>query len=272
MGVILDDITVFKDAITGSAFESLAAADGESLSIRWLGVGTRVELLEAWGGNNASKCDFSIRSPLLHDNQRGVRWAHMFNPTTSGADGNPQRYLPPSFKQDLNPTDTLVAEVLGTASDDVTLSLCLKYDTPNMPGGRFATVGDVDARIKNLLGNRVSPAPAASTSTYGAAESIAADDDRFKANTDYALLGFTTDLPFTTLGVFGPDTGNFTIPMPGIWDESQTSGWFYELARRFNDALIPVINSNNKGVTFVKAATAGGGTAPLISLLWAELG
>jgi hypothetical protein len=271
MGVILDDVTAFKDAITGSAFEALAAADGESLSIRWLGEGTRVQLLEAWGGNNVTKCDFSIRSPLLHDNVRGIRFAHAFNPTLSGVDGNPQLYLPPSFKQDYSPTDTLVVEVLGAASDDVTFSQLLKYDSPNLPGGRFATRGDVDARIVNLLGNRVSPPPAASTSTYGAAESIAADDDRFKANTDYALLGFTTDLPFTTLGIFGPDTGNFTIPMPGHWDEKITSGWFYELATRFNDALIPVINSNNKGVTFVKAATAGGGTSPLISLLWAEL-
>lgn len=272
MGVILDDITTFKDNLTGSAFEALAAADGESLSIRWLGEGTRVELLECWGGNNVTKCDFSIRSPLMHDNVRGLRLAHMFNPTLSGVDGNPQLYLPPTFKQDYSPTDTLIVEVLGAAADDVTFSQLLKYDSPNIPGGRFATVGDVDARTRNLLGNRVSPAPHATTSTYGTAESIAADDDRFKANTDYALLGFTTDLPFTTLGIFGPDTGNFTVPMPGSWAEHVTGGWFYELARRFNDALIPVINSNNKGVTFVKAATAGGGTAPLISLLWAELG
>ena len=90
MGVILDDITTFKDSLTGGAFEALAAADGESLAIRWLGEGTRVTLLEAWGGNNAHKCDFSIRSPLLHDNQRGIAFAHAFNPTMSGADGNPQ--------------------------------------------------------------------------------------------------------------------------------------------------------------------------------------
>lgn len=271
MGVILDDITCFKDAISGSAFEALAAVDGESLSIRWLGEGTHVELLEAWGGNNVTKCDFSIRSPLLHDNVRGIRFAHTFNPTLSGVDGNPQLYLPPTFKQRYSPTDTLIVEVLGAASDDVTFSQLLKYQTPNDIGGRFATAQEVDSRIVNLMGNRVSPSPAASTSTYGAAESIAADDDRFKANTDYALLGATFDLPITTLGIFGPDTGNFTIPMPGHWDEKIGAGWFYELAKRFNDALIPIINSNNKGVTFVKAATAGGGGSPLTSLLWAEL-
>lgn len=272
MGVILDDITAFKDAITGGAFETLAAVDGESLAIRWLGEGTRVELLEAWGGNNTSKCDFSIRSPLLHDNTRGIRFGHMFNPTESGADGNPQLYLPPYWKQPYQPTDTLIVEVNGTALADVTFSQLLRYDSPAVQGARLMSASEVESRLRNLVGIRISPAAHATTSTYGTAEAINADDDRLKANTDYALLGFTTDLPFTTLGIFGPDTANFTIPMPGHWDEAKTSGWFYDMARRWNAPLIPVFNSNNKSVTFVKLADVGGGTAPLISLLFAELG
>jgi hypothetical protein len=272
MGVILDDITVFKDSLTGGAFEALTAADGESLSIRWLGDGTRVELLEAWGGNNASKCDFSIRSPLMHDNTRGIRFAHMFNPTLSGSDGDPQLYLPPSWTQPYEPTDTLVVEANGTASDDVTFSQLLCYESPNIQGARLITAQEVTARRKNLVGIRVSPAPHATTSTYGTAEAINSDDDRLKANTDYAWIGLTTDLPFTTLSLFGPDTANFNVCMPGHWDEKITSGWFFEMAHRFNRALVPVINSNNKGVTFTKMAKAGGGTAPLVSLLFVELG
>lgn len=271
MGVVLDSITTFKDAITGSAFENLTPADGESLTIRSLGDSQKTELLEVWGGNNTTKCDFNIHSALMHDPIIGLRMAHAFNPTLSGADGDPQLYLPPSFKQPYRQTDNLVAQVLGTASDDVTLTQLIKYDFIGPLGANLVTVQEVDRRVVNLMGNRVSPAPAASTSTYGAAESIATDDDRFKADTDYALLGFTSDLPFTTLGLFGPDTANFTIAAPGHWQESISAGWFYELAARFNDALIPVINSNNKAVTYVKAARAGGGTAPLISLLWAEL-
>lgn len=271
MGVILDDITCFKDNLTGGAFEALAAADGESLAIRWLGDGTRVTLLEAWGANNAHKCDFSIRSPLLHDNQRGLAFAHMFNPTHSGADGNPQLYLPPYWRQPYSPTDTLVVEASGTAADDVTFSQLLKYDSPGVQGARLMLASEVESRLKNLVGIRVSPAAAAATSTYGAAEAISTDDDRLKANTDYAVLGLTTDLPFTTLGLFGPDTGNFTIPMPGSWNEQLSAGFFYDMARRWNEPLIPIINSNNKGVTFTKLADVGGGTAPLIRLNLAEL-
>jgi len=272
VGVILDDITCFKDAITGTNFEALAAADGESLSIRWLGSNTKVELLEAWGANNVTKCDFSIRSPLLHDNTRGIRFAHQFNPTLSGADGNPQIYLPPYWTQPYEPTDTLIVEVQGAANDDVTFTQLLCYESPEVQGARLMSAQEVSSRLRNLIGIRTSPVPHATTSTYGVAEAINTDDDRLKANTDYALLGLTTDLPVTTVGVFGPDTANFTIPMPGHWNAQISSGWFYEMARRWNRPLIPVINSNNKSVTFIKAAQVGGGTAPLVSLLFAELG
>lgn len=271
MGQILDTITCFKDSLSGSSFETLAAASGESLSIRWLGEGTQVELLEVWGANNATKCQFSIRSPLLHDNVRGIRMAHMFNPTTNVADGNPQVYTSPYWKQPYEPTDTLIVEALGTASDDVTFTQCLRYTTPNDIGGRFLGAQEVASRLKNVVGILVTPSAAASTSTYGTAEAIDTDDNRLKANTDYAWLGIQTDLPFTTLGLFGPDTGNFTIPIPGHWNEQITSGWFYEMARRWNAPLVPVVNSNNKGVTFTKVADAGGGSNPNVTLYLAEL-
>lgn len=271
MGVYMDSVLGFKDNLTGGAFEALTAASGDSFGVRWFEQGTRVTLLQAWGGNNASKCDFSIRSPLLHDNIRGVRFAHMFNPTQSGADGNPNLYLPPYWKQPYHPTDTLIVEVLGTAADDVAFCQSILYETPTMAGARFASVAEVEARLRNIVGIRCSPPPPAATSTWGAAEALNTDDDRLKANTDYALLGLTTDLPFTALKIVGPDTANLGIAIPGYRDENVTSGWFYDMARRWNMPLIPLINSNNKAVTNLYAADVGGGTAPLVSLLFAEL-
>ncbi len=273
MGIYCDSVLTFKDSLTGAgARDALAAASGDSLSIRWFEEGTRVTLLDWWGGNNASKMDVFLRSPLLHDNTSGIRVAHMFNPTQSGADGNPNLYLPPYWKQALIPTDTLVSEVLGTAADDVTVCHSLLYETPTMVGGRFLDAETVRSRTKNLVGIRVSPPPAASTSTWGTNDALNSDDDRLKANTDYAWLGLTTDLPFTALKLFGPDTANLGIPVPGYRDENITSGWFMDLSRKFNMPLVPIINSNNKGVTNVAAADVGGGTAPLVSLLFAELG
>ena len=273
MGRYLDSILTFADNIVGAgARDALAAASGDSLSLRWFEEGSRVHLENVWGGNNTSKMDVFIRSPLLHDNVSGMRFSHMFNPTLSGADGNPQLYLAPYWRQPYHPTDTLIQEVLGTAAADVTICQCVVYDTPTMPGARLATWTEVNARLRNLVGIRVSPAPPAATSTWGTAEAINSDDDRLKANTDYALLGLLTDLPFTAVKVTGPDTGNLGIPIPGHWDSKITAQWFYEMSMRWNEPFIPVINSNNRGVTTTTLADVGGGTAPLITLQFAELG
>ncbi len=271
MGVILDDITTFKNSLTGGSFEALAAATGESTALRWLGANTRVELLELWGGDSATKCQFSIRSPLLHDNTRGIRVSSMFNPTLTGADGSPQLFLPPYWKQPYEPTDTLIVEANGTAADRCVLTQLVKYDSPDIQGARLLDYSTVESRLRNLVGILVSPTGGA-TGDYGATVALNSSDDRLKANTDYALLGLTSDLPCCTIGIFGPDTSNFTIPMPGHWDEKFTSGFFYEMSRRWSQALIPVFNANNKAVTFIKAADVGGAVAPNVSLLFAELG
>ena len=271
MGVAIDTITAFKDSLTGSAFEALAAGSGDSLTLRFLDANAEIRLLEAWGANNATKCDFGIRSPLLHDNTRGIRFAHMFNPTQSGADGNPQLYMSPYEFQRYRPSDTLTVEALGAASDDVTFTQLVWYEGPGVPDSRFATYDEVIRRAVNLVGIRVSPAAAASTSTYGTAEAINADDDRLKANTWYALIGHTTDLPHTTLTIKGPETGNLRVPMPGSQIEQITAGWFLELARRFQRRMVPCFNANNKANIFVEVADAGGGTTPLTSLKFLEL-
>ena len=273
MGRYLDSILTFADNIVGAgARDLLPAASGDSLSLRWFEEGSRVVLSDVWGGNNTSKMDVFIRSPLLHDNVSGMRFSHQFNPTLSGADGNPQLYLAPYWRQPYHPTDTLIVECLGTAAADVTVVQAVTYDTPTMPGARLATWSEVNSRLRNIVGIRVSPAPPAATSTWGAAEAINADDDRLKANTDYALLGILTDLNFTALKITGPDTGNLGIPIPGHWDSKISAQWFYEMSMRWNEPYIPIINSNNKGVTNTAMADVGGGTAPLVTLQFAELG
>ena len=271
MGVAIDTITAFKDSLTGSAFEALAAGSGDSLTLRFLDANADIRLLEAWGGNNATKCDFSIRSPLLHDNTRGIRFAHMFNPTQSGADGNPQLYMGSYEFQKYRPSDTLIVEALGAASDDVTFTQLVWYEGPGVPDSKFIGYEECMAKAVNLVGIRVSPSAAASTSTYGTAEAINADDDRLKANTWYALIGHTTDLPHTTLTIKGPETGNLRVPMPGSQIERLTASWFADIARRFQKRMIPVFNANNKANIFVEVADAGGGTTPLTSLKFVEL-
>ena len=270
MGTIIDDITAFKNSLAGGSFEALAAATGESLSLRWLGANTTCEQIAVWGADSATKCQFSIRSPLLHDNVRGIRYGFMANPTLSATSGKPQFFSSPYWTQKFEPTDTLIIEANGTAADRCVLSQSLIYDSPDIQGARLISQQEVEARINNLVGILVSPT-AAATGDFGATVALNSSDDRLKANVDYALLGATSDLMYTTAVIFGPDTANFNVSWPGSWQEDIQAGWFYELSRNLTRPLIPVFNSNNKGVTFIKIADAGGAVAPNIVLQFAEL-
>lgn len=271
MGVAIDTITTLKDNLSGGGFETLSVGASDSLTLRFLDANAQIRLLEWWGGNNATKCEFSIRSPLLHDNTRGIRVSQPFNPTLNVADGNPQLYFAPYDYQVYRPSDTLVVETSGTAGDDVVNSQLVWYEGPAVPDSRFLTYDEAIAREVNRVGIRVNVSAHATTGAYGTAVALNANDDRLKANTWYAYIGALTDLPFTTLTIKGPETGNLRVPIPGHWNQQITAGWFLELARRFNKRMVPCFNANNKANIFLEVADAGGGSAPLITLQFLEL-
>jgi hypothetical protein len=261
---------LLTNATGGGGWDALTPGSGDSLTVKAFPQGSRAHLIMMHGGNSTTKCDFSLRSPRMHDSTRGYRVGYEFNPTASGADGNPQILFPRGVKQEMYSTDTLVIETLATANDDVNVILSIYYEQLGGIDARLITPAEVKARTRNLLGNRVSPT-AGATNLYGTAEAINTDDDRFKSNTDYALLGFATDLPFTSLGIKGPDTGNVRIAAPGSWDPAVTTSYFLDLSDATGLPLVPVIASDNKGVTFVDAVDAVTNVAPLLCLLWAEL-
>jgi hypothetical protein len=59
--------------------------------------------------------------------------------------------------------------------------------------------------------------------------------------------------------------------MPGHWNTRITSGWFIKQARQRNAARIPIISSNNKGVTYLDAIHPANSGATKLSLLLAQL-
>ena len=270
MGAALISTLGLKQNITGGAFEALTPGTGDSFSVPSYRPGSTAWLLEAWGANSTTKCQFRIRSPRLHDNVQGIRLAAQFNPTQSGADGNPQLYLPPYVRQMLYPSDTLTVEVNGTAMDDVDLIYLTYFE--DFPGisANLRTWEEIQARIVNTLGVLVTPT-AGAANDYGTSEALNADDDRLKADAEYAVLGLTVDLPCTSIGIRGPDTGNYRIACPGHWDSQRSAGFFVALSQMYGLPLIPVIHSNNKGTTLVDAVDAAGATAPNVTLILAEL-
>lgn len=277
MPPLLTCINAFKQSLTGSAFEALAAASGDSLSIMNFAEGSNAFVEEVYAGNSATKMEVAIFSPRFGDNQYGLRLQQQFNPTTSGADGVPQRLLPEEIDIPIYSTDTLNVQVLGAASDNANVLLQLYYE--NVPGvsARLAQWEVVQSLImrpnegnSRTLGIEVTVTPG-TTGNYGTAVALNANDDRLVANADYALLGYTTDLPGLAFTIKGPDTGFQRIPMPAHWDSAKSARYFIGQDKSRSTPHIPIISSNNKGVTLLEGIAPTNVGATKVSLILAQL-
>ena len=270
MGKCLQSTLALKQNITGGAFESLSAGTGDSLAVPNFAPGSAAYMLEVWGGNSANACDFGIRSPDFHDNTRGLRMAAMFNPTLSGADGDPNLLLPSYIRQPLYPSDVLIAEVNGTATNNVDLGWLSFFE--NLPGAdqNLYRWEEIEGRIVNTLGIKVN-VTAGAAGDYGATRTLNQDDDRLIANTDYAILGATGQLPCHTLAFTAPETSGRRIGLPLSWAPHVSGGFFVDVAEKYRIPAIPVVNSNNKGNVIFQAADPGGAIATAATIIMAEL-
>jgi len=271
MGACLQVVHTFKQNITGGgAFEALAAGTSDSLAVPNFAPGSEAWLLEVWGGISAHAGEFDIRSPDFHDNTRGIRMAQMFDPTLSGADGDPQLLLPPRIRQKLYASDVLTVEVNGTATDNVALDMLQYFG--NLPGSDQRLMGwdEVQARTVDNVGIRVS-VTAGATGNYGSNRTLNQDDDRLKANTDYAILGATSQLACGLLAFTAPETSGRRIGLPLHWNELISGDWFAWISQKYSLPLIPVINSNNKGNVIFQAADAATNVATAATIIMAEL-
>jgi hypothetical protein len=270
MGQALVSQLAFKQNITGTNPESLAAGTNDSLTVPNFSPGSRAWMLEAWAGVSAHAADFQIRSPSFHDNIRGIRLAYDFNPTLSGADGDPQFLLPYYVRQPLYASDVLTIEVIGTATDNVDLAWLAYYE--DLPGAdqRLISWAELESRLVDYVGIKVA-VTAGATGDYGTGRALNADDDRLIANTDYAVIGITSQLPATVVTFIAPETSGRRIGLPLHWDEQKSGGFFPDLSMKYSLPLIPVLNSNNKGNVIFNAASSGGAIATAATVLLAEL-
>jgi|SRR5215469_5029190 len=277
MPPVITSIGCFKQNITGGAFEALAACTADSLTVIAFPDGSNAYVEEIWSGNSAHKMEVAVFSPRFGDNQFGTRLQHQFNPTLSGADGDPQLILPRSLDIPVYSTDLLNVQVNGTAADNADVVLQLYYENINGAGQRLATWDQVSPLIaqanstqSRVLAIEVTVTPGA-TGNYGTAVALNANDDRLQADFDYALLGYVVDNATTSIGIKGPDTGFYRIPMPGHWDSRITADWFIQQAAWRGTPHIPVVNANNKATTFLDGLSSNNAGATKVSLILAQL-
>jgi hypothetical protein len=246
-------------AVTGVTLKT-----GNSLTIRNAPFDSKVYLLSLWTKYQVAG-EGRLRSPRMHDNVRGINWS-------VGANDS-QPVISPYFPQILVPQDTLVLETDGGgAAGDVAITDFLVY-YENLPGvsARLVDPDYVRQHGKHVIMVENNIATAA-TGDWGGEEAINAEVDLMKANTDYALIGYTVDVECASVRWRGVDTGNLGVGGPGYVDNKDlTVNWFVRLSMASGLPCIPVFNSANKAGILVDASQDEAGTDVILHSIFVEL-
>lgn len=204
-----------------------------------------------------------VYSPRMHDNVQGIR---MQAGTTKGLP-----ILPWGQDQPLYPADTPTFKTDATGAGQT--GLMALYEYIDLPGGnqRLATWDDVRPRIDQISGCEVDVNSGAAIGSWGASVALNGTFDNFKANRDYALLGYTVNAACMGIAITGPDTSNYRIGGAGEATHTYTYDTFVEMSMGTGRPCIPIINGNNRASTYVQAIDTAASTAVHVSLTLALL-
>lgn len=255
MGKAIELITVQATApATGAAF---TAVTGNSLTIRdtqrpvWLG--------PVWQSRQVAGF-LRLTSPLLHDAVVGIQMQAPIGQTVT-------------LMQDLQrlyAQDSIVAFGTGsaTAGDIEQASMLFIYE--DLPGvdAYLIDMAELDRRGEDIYGfpNTISTGTAGG---YSGQESVVAEADQLKANTDYAIIGYDLTVACASVRYVSSDWGNIGVGGPGPVGATvgalETRRWFQELSKFWKMPLIPVFNASNKALTLVDAAQDENGGDPVLT-------
>ena len=263
-GPALDTITATGTAI-GTTLAAATVATGDSFQVKNQSGAAPAWLLQVWADMQVAG-EVRIRSPKFHDNVDAIRSRVQI--------GLIDPLLPFGAPQPLYSQDVLAVELSGSAVAGDVESVVMQVYYPDLPGqnARLQTWDQVKSRIRNLVGQRVA-ITLGTTAGYNGARAINADTDLLQANTDYAVLGMSTNTECAAVCLRGPDTGNLRVAVPGEPALiHHTNTWFKRLSLQYGLPLIPIINSANKGGTLIDAVNdENAGTANVVIWL-AQLG
>lgn len=266
--------TASKANLTGGTFaDTLVANSGDSLAVANYDSGG-ARILEAWGMDNASACEVQwiyTRPEATHDQSHGARFE--IPALFPGGAGKPAAHnlLPGYVDVPVFKSDAALIQVSGTAADNVLVSWVTEYD--DLPGvaGTFCSWEQVKALRKSTLGVNVVAVASGTAGAYGTSRAINADDDRFHADSYYAILGVSVRVPVCTIALTGPDWGGQKIGLPSGALDLRSNTWFLDQTLKYGKPMIPYFSSNNKGNVLVQVADSTASTSPIIDFLMVEL-
>lgn len=261
----LDTIAAFQTTV-GSTLAAGVMATGDSATVRNFPPTAEAKIVELFYDDVTSPQAARIRSPLFHDNVRGIQ-------VTPGATA-PAKLLPSYGLQTVQPQDQLIFELsTAAATGKALLAAAIYYG--QLPGAmsRLYSPGDVLPLVDNIKPVYVAIGSGANTAGIWLDTVLTTTENLLHANTDYAVLGAVFDQAVACLAVKGTDTGNLRCSVPGGANNPYGADYFVRKSYELGLPLIPVINSANAGSTFVSiVSSAATGAAGTFQLILAELG
>lgn len=241
---------------------ALTANTGSTFTVRAFGQSAKAYLDQMWA-HEATAGIFRIRSPRMHDNSQGIR--------LQVGDTVPRLLMADASEQQLYPSDTLTVEGTGGAAETDFFAYNVYYTDLGGTAARLAQWAEIAPRIVDIAGVEVDATTSGTAGDWSAGTAINATNDTFKADTDYALLGYTVGTVAGAVAVAGTDTGNLKIGGPGPLDGIETRRFFVDQANATGRPYIPIINANNRASTLLYVADPATSTAVHVSLFLAQL-
>jgi hypothetical protein len=245
-----------------TTFTALTMSPSDSATVRNFPNGAHAVMLEQWA-QGATAGDIRTRSPRLHDNVQGIRMQY--------AASLPVPLWAGYQREELYAQDTLTLEITGGAAELDGFSSLIYYT--DLPGtnARLYRWNEVQSRIVHTMCTEVQLTTGGTAFQYGGATAINATFDQFKANTDYAILGYLTNTAIMTVTVKSADFGNLRVGGPGTNNKIETRDWFIRLSDTSGMPCIPVFNSANKANTIVETCCSQTSTAVILGFICAQL-
>lgn len=259
MGYAID--TVGFVATNPGASAAAVASIGDSFTIRSFAP-TDFARLTSVRRQGVTEGKVQLLSPLFHDNVRGITFTPSESPT---AELKGQRLMQPLKSQ-----DTLVVNIGGGAAEVDAGAFSVFYSNLGGASARLHSWADIVSLIKNVKPLEVDFNTAATAGQW-ADTLITTTENLLHANTDYAVLGFVTDIAVCSMGIKGTDTGNLRVTGPGVVRSEVTSSYFADLAAETGLPQIPVFNAANAANTFLSCLAVAAGAAIKGQLVLAEL-
>jgi hypothetical protein len=260
MGLAMEILT--GRATNPSSFTAVTMATNDSSTVRNYNPGATAYLLNGWG-LGATKGITRVHSARMHDNVQGLKSAF--------AAATPVPIFPYGMRQTMVAQDTLTIEIQDGGTETDMVSYLMYYmDLPGV-NARLYNWSEIQPRIVQYMGTEVDITTGGTAGDYGGAVAINNTFDQFKANTDYAILGYVTDTAMLSVGIRSADFGNLRVGGPGTNNKIDTRSWFIRINQEYGLPTIPVFNSANKTNTLVDVVHNATGTSVVTEFICAQL-